>query len=182
MPSPAPLTDRQTQRLITALRHGTPLDTAVTALRIDMAAVWPTARHSERLAVALTGRDPDTTEEAARAARAAYLHLLALGVPAARAELAIGTDQPGKWRSEDPAFARACAAVTEAAAPYRTTTRPRLTPQTVATFLEALENGASVKAAAAAAGITHTAVYQRRRRDTEFATAMDEARAAHRAG
>jgi hypothetical protein len=52
-------------------------------------------------------------------ARADYLRLLALGVPAARAELIFGIGEAGNWRGRDPAYARACTAVIEAAAGYR---------------------------------------------------------------
>jgi hypothetical protein len=49
----------------------------------------------------------------------------------------------------------------------------------VARFLQALRQPqTTVLAAAAAVGVTQAAIYQRRRRDTEFAVAMDKARAA----
>jgi hypothetical protein len=57
----------------------------------------------------------------------------------------------------------------------------RLTTERVARFLQALRQPeATVLAAAATVGVTQAAIYQRRRRDTEFAAAMDKARAAAR--
>ncbi|WP_331733199.1 hypothetical protein OHU34_43825 (plasmid) [Streptomyces sp. NBC_00080] len=58
-----------------------------------------------------------------------------------------------------------------------------MTPQVTRRFLERLRiPRTTVRTAAAAAGVTNTAIYQRRRRDPEFAQAMraaqEEARAA----
>ncbi|WP_328643911.1 hypothetical protein [Streptomyces canus] len=178
MPHSVPLSTRQADRLITALRHGQDLDDAVTTLGLDMAAVWPTARTHPRLAVALAGRDPDTDTERGRLARADFLRLLALGLPPSVAELALAEGDPGRWRGEDPAYAQACAAASTAADAYASRARTRrMTPKVTRTFLDALTAGTTVEAAAAAAGITKPAVYQRRRRDSEFAAAMDAARA-----
>lgn len=175
---PDPLTPEQSARLITKLRHGRPLDEAAEELGLDLAAVWATARTDTRLAVALTGHDPDTADGRGRIARAEYLRLLALGVPPSRADLIMGSGHAGAWRGGDPAYAKACAAVSEAAARYNRTRPARLTPVRVARFLDELSKpSATVTAAAAAAGITTVAIYQRRRRDAEFAQAMDRARA-----
>ncbi|MFF7176828.1 hypothetical protein [Streptomyces pseudovenezuelae] len=171
------LTVRQAETLITALRTGQNLDEAVTTLRLDLAAVWSTARTHTRLAVALAGRDPDTDIERARAARGDFLRLLALGLPAARAELAVGGNI-GTWRGDDPAYSRACVAASEAAASYASRDQGRMTPQVTRRFLDRLRTpGTTVRTAAAAAGVTNTAIYQRRRRDPGFADAMKAAQA-----
>ncbi|EST17911.1 hypothetical protein [Streptomyces roseochromogenus] len=167
------------QQLIAALRHGEALDDAAEALGVGLTSVWAAARSDVRLTIALAGRDPDAAAERARIARAEYLRLLALGVPRARAELILGEGDPSSWRT-DPAYARACDAVVEAAVPYGYARQLRLTPQRVARFLHTLRREGrkgSVKAAAAAVGISPSAVYQRRHRDPEFARAMDRARA-----
>ncbi|WP_406368778.1 hypothetical protein OG788_02195 [Streptomyces sp. NBC_00647] len=83
----------------------------------------------------------------------------------------------GTWRT-DPAYAKACAAAAEAAAPYAASRWARLTPATVARFLAALR--------------THPTPARRPRRrppvsphrpsisgadaTAAFASAMDEAR------
>ncbi|MFD5856104.1 hypothetical protein [Streptomyces chartreusis] len=176
----AQLSPRQADRLITALRHGQTLDTTVAELGLELTAVWARARTDTRLAIALAGRDPDGPEEATRAARADFLRLLALGMPASRAELIVGVSSTSGWR-RDPSFAMACDAVSSAAAPYGNPRQMRLTPERVARFLEELSKpGTTVLAAAAAVGVTPPAVYQRRRRDLEFAKAMDKARDAAR--
>ncbi|MEU1916194.1 hypothetical protein [Streptomyces massasporeus] len=180
MPDVAPLTPRHADRLITALRHGLRLDTAVADLGLDLPAVWASARTDTRLTIALAGRDPDGAEEQSRTARADFLRLLALGVAPGRAELILGVPSTSGWRS-DPAFARACDAVTSAAAPYGHPRQVRLDPKRVAAFLEALSTpGTTVLAAAAAVGVTPNAIYQRRKRDGQFAKAMDAARLAAR--
>ncbi|MFJ3673625.1 hypothetical protein ACIPSE_45010 [Streptomyces sp. NPDC090106] len=171
----ATLTRDASDRLVAALCNGRTLDDAVTDLRVERAAVWATAATDTRLVVALAGRNPDAPEEAARLARADYLRLLALGLTPSRAELIIGAGHPGGWRS-DPLYAAACDAVSAASAPYGYIGQVRFTPQRVREFLDALRAGATVKAAAATAGITTPAVYQRRRRDNTFAVAMDAAR------
>ncbi|MER7688648.1 hypothetical protein [Streptomyces sp. NPDC097610] len=176
----AQLTTRQADRLITALRHGQALDTAVADLHLELSAVWASARTDTRLTIALSGRDPDGPDEASRAVRADFLRLLALGVAPSRAELIVGVSSTSGWRS-DPAFATACNAVSSAAAPYGHNRQMRLTPARVARFLKALSApGTTVLAAAAAVGVTASAIYQRRHRDDEFAKAMDAARAAAR--
>ncbi|MFF0698374.1 hypothetical protein ACFYU4_37790 [Streptomyces tendae] len=181
MTDTALLTTRQTDRLVTALRHGQDLDAAAAGLGLSLTAVWATARTDTRLAVALAGRDPDAAEERGRALRAEFLRLLALGVPPSRAELILGSTKFSGRRGEDPAFAAACDAVSAAAAPYGHTRQVRLTPQRVAQFLEELSRPrATLVAAAAAAGVTPAAIYQRRRRDKDFANAMDYARASAR--
>ncbi|MCX5182598.1 hypothetical protein [Streptomyces sp. NBC_00268] len=159
------------------LRHGQALDTAVAALGLELTSVWASARNDTRLTTALAGRDPDAPEEASRTVRADFLRLLALGVAPSRAELILGVPSTSGWRS-DPAFAKACDAVSSAAAPYAHTRQNRLTPERVARFREALRTpGTTVLAAAAAAaiGVTTLAIYQRRHRDAEFAKAMDAA-------
>ncbi|MGW2550057.1 hypothetical protein [Streptomyces sp. NPDC001635] len=182
MNDPALLTTSQTERLVTALRTGQALDDAAAALRLDLSAVWATARTNTRLTIALAGRDPDAADERARIARADYLRLLALGMTPSRAELILGSGHPGGWRGDDSQFAQACEAVSAAAAPYGYTGMTRLTMERVSRFLQALSRPkTTVLAAAAAAGVTPAAIYQRRRRDAEFAQAMDEARAAQEA-
>ncbi|WP_330346608.1 hypothetical protein OG858_47265 (plasmid) [Streptomyces europaeiscabiei] len=177
MTGTARLTARQSAQLITALRHGRPLDEAAADLRLDLAAVWATARTDTRLVIALAGRDPDAIAEQGRTARAEYLRLLALGVAPSLAEQIMGGGHVGGWRGRDPAYAHACTAVREASALYHRTRQTRLTPERVARFLDELRTpAATVKGAAAAAGITPVAIYQRRRRDPEFAQAMDDAR------
>ncbi|MGV9509360.1 hypothetical protein ACWDQZ_27545 [Streptomyces tendae] len=182
MTDTARLTARQTNRLITALRHGQALDLAAADLGLSLTSVWATARTDTRLTIALAGRDPDAPEEHGRTLRADFLRLLALGVPPSRAELILGTGGSGRWRGDDPAFARACDAVSDASAPYGHVGQIRLTPARVARFLEELgKQGTTLVAAAAAAGVTPAAIYQRRRRDDDFAKAMDAARASARA-
>lgn len=179
MTDSAPLTDRQAEQLVTMLRTGQPVDDAAAALGLELHAVWARARTDTRLTIALAGRDPDAADERARTARADYLRLLALGVTSSRAELILGSGHAGGWRGDDRAFAQACDAVSAAAAPYGYTGMTRLTTERVGRFLRALSTPrTTVLAAAAAAGVTKDAIYQRRRRDAEFATAMDKARAA----
>ncbi|MFE6639551.1 hypothetical protein ACFVFT_38445 [Streptomyces tendae] len=181
MTDTARITARQTNKLIAALRHGQALDLAAADLGIALPAVWAAARTDTRLAIALAGRDPDAAEERSRTLRADFLRLLALGVPPSRAELILGTGGSGGWRGDDPAFARACDAVSDASAPYGHVGQIRLTPARVARFLEELgKQGTTLVAAAAAAGVTSAAIYQRRRRDDDFAKAMDAARASAR--
>ncbi|MFF2205129.1 hypothetical protein [Streptomyces sp. NPDC058145] len=96
--------------------HGQALDEAAAELGVDLRAVWVRARTDTRLAVALAGRDPDALDERGHALRADYLRLLALGLPPSRAELILGTGDPGAWRGDDPAFAAACDAVSAASA------------------------------------------------------------------
>ena len=178
----AQLTARQADRLITALRHGQALDAAAADLNLDLSAVWASARTDTRLTIALAGRDPDSPDEATRIARADFLRILALGVAPSRVELILGVPSTSGWRS-DPTFAAACDAVSAAAAPYGYVRQMRFTPERVARFLEALSKpGTTVLAAAAAAGVTASAVYQRRHRDAEFARSMDAARNAARQG
>lgn len=178
--STAQLTARQADRLVTALRQGQTLDAAVSGLDLELSAVWAAARTDTRLTIALAGRDPDGAEEAGRILRADFLRLLALGVPPSRAELILGASSSGGWRS-DPAFAEACDAVSAAAAPYGYTRQIRLTPERVARFLKELSKPrTTIVKAAAAVGVTVPAIYQRRRRDAEFAKPMDVARAAAR--
>ncbi|PKW05318.1 hypothetical protein SAMN05428944_7667 [Streptomyces sp. 1222.5] len=114
MTDPVPLTGRQANRLITALRHGRDLDVAATELGIELRAVWARARTDTRLAIALAGRDPDVLEERGRTLRADYLRLLALGLSPGRAELILGITGAGAWRRDDPTFAAACDAVSAA--------------------------------------------------------------------
>ncbi|MEV6404138.1 hypothetical protein AB0M58_14485 [Streptomyces bobili] len=176
MTDTARLTYRQASQLITALQHGQALDDAVAT--IELTAVWTRARTDTRLAIALAGRDPDAPEERSRTVRADFLRLLALGLPPSRAELILGVSHTSGWRS-DSVFAGACDAVTAAAAPYGYTKRTRLSPQRVAAFLKVLSTpGTTVLTAAAAAGVTPSAIYQKRRRDKEFARAYDAARRA----
>lgn len=140
MNDPAPLTARQTARLITALQQGQDLDDAAAALRIELSSVWARARTDTRLTIALAGRDP------------------ALGVSPSRAELILGVPGPGAWRSSRT-FARACDAVSALAAAYMDIGQPRLTPQWVKRFLEELSSsGTSVFAAAVAVGIAPAAI------------------------
>ncbi|CAM5290529.1 hypothetical protein STENM327S_03596 [Streptomyces tendae] len=127
-----------------------------------------------RLTIALAGRDPDAPEEHGRTLRADFLRLLSLGVPPSRAEMILGSTSFSGWRGDDPAFAQACDAVSDFAAPYGHTGQIRLTPARVARFLEAL---GKPKATLAAAGATPAAIYQRCRRDEAFAKAMGEVRA-----
>ncbi|MCX4633493.1 hypothetical protein [Streptomyces sp. NBC_01443] len=54
----------------------------------------------------------------------------------------------------------------------------RFTPERRRPFLEYLQAGMATTKAAAEAGITSATVYQRRRRDPDFAAAMDRATAA----
>ncbi|MGI5507564.1 hypothetical protein [Streptomyces sp. CA-106131] len=179
MTDSAPLSDSQTDQLVTALRTGQSVDAAATILGLELSAVWARARTDTRLTIALAGRDPETGDERARVARAEYLRLLALGVAPTRAQLILGSGHPGSWRGDDPAFAQACDAVSAAAAPFGYTGMTRLTTERVARFLQALSKPeTTVLAAAAAVGVTQAAIYQRRSRDAEFAVAMDKARAA----
>jgi hypothetical protein len=181
MTTPAPLNGRQADRLIAALRQGQALDEAATRLRLDLSAVWARARTDTRLVIALAGRNPDTFDERGRMARAEYLRLLALGVAPSQAELILGSGRAADWRSDDPAFAQACDAVSAQASSFEHKGLTRLTPERVGRFLQALSRPqTTVLAAAAAVGISPAAVYQRRRRDKEFGVAMDAARAAAR--
>ncbi|MFF9178637.1 hypothetical protein [Streptomyces sp. NPDC014793] len=154
MTAPAPLPARLANRLITALRHSQALDEAAAEQGIDLRAVWVRARTATRLAIALACRDPDTHTERGHALRANYLRLLALGLPPSRAELILGTGDPGAWRGDDPAYAAACDAVSAASAPYGSLKPMRLTPERDARFLEELRTpGTTVLAAAAAVGV-----------------------------
>ncbi|MGW1588045.1 hypothetical protein [Streptomyces sp. NPDC002386] len=142
---------------ITALRHGQVLDEAAAEQGIDLRAVRVRARTDTRLAIALAGRDPDARTERGRALRIGYLRLLALVLPPSRAELILGTGDPGAWRGDDPAFAAACDAVAAASAstPYGSPKPMRLTLERVARSPEELRTpGTTVLAAAAAVGVS----------------------------
>ncbi|OKJ74319.1 hypothetical protein AMK32_35530 [Streptomyces sp. CB01883] len=52
---PVPLTGRQANRLLTALRHGQDLDDAATELGIERRAVWAGAGTDTRLPIAQAG-------------------------------------------------------------------------------------------------------------------------------
>ncbi|MFE5406950.1 hypothetical protein ACFQ9Z_37865 [Streptomyces sp. NPDC056580] len=143
--------------------------------------MWARARTDTRLAIALAGRDPDVPEERGHTLRADYLRLLALGLPSGRAELILGISGAEAWPGDDPTFAPASDAVSAASPPCGASRIIRLTPQHLARFLEELSKlGTTVIATAAAIGVSSAAIYQRRGRDEEFATAMDDARASAR--
>ncbi|MEU9067595.1 hypothetical protein AB0D60_11990 [Streptomyces sp. NPDC048306] len=57
MTDTALLTGRETNRLVTVLRHGRALDLAAADLGLSLTAVWATARTDTRLTIALAGRD-----------------------------------------------------------------------------------------------------------------------------
>ncbi|SEE39226.1 hypothetical protein SAMN05216532_8059 [Streptomyces sp. 2231.1] len=164
------------------LRPGRDLDVAATELGIELRAVWARAQTDTRLAIAPAGRDPDVLEERGRTLRADYLRLLAVGVglSSGRAELILGIRGAGAWRGDDPTFAAACDAVSAASPLGRASRVIRLTPQRVARFLEELSKPGTTVVAAAAIGVSSTAIYQRRGRDEAFAKAMDDARASAR--
>ncbi|MEV6735078.1 hypothetical protein [Streptomyces sp. NPDC051364] len=85
--------------------------------------------------------------------------------------------RPNTWRSEQSVFAAACDAVA-AATVRRAERRPsRFTPERRRRFLDYLWSGMATTKAAAEVGITTATVYQRRRRDPDFAEAMDRATA-----
>src|SRR3954454_10831672 len=96
----APLVPTETEALVNALRHGRSVEDAADDLRMSLESVWAAARADTRLTIALAGRDPDAVEEPGRRARADFLRLLALGVPAAHAELILGVGESGRWRGE----------------------------------------------------------------------------------
>ncbi|WP_327358403.1 hypothetical protein [Streptomyces sp. NBC_01304] len=144
-------------------------------MKLHPADVWHTAATSPRLAVALAGRDPDDLGEQGRMERAHYLYLIALGLPAARAEQAIGSMNAGKWRGQDPNFALACKVVAKASQAYAQPKRPRITPDAIERFLTELRKGGMVKDACALAGVTPAAMYQRRKRDGDFARVWNQA-------
>ncbi|KPI25361.1 hypothetical protein OV450_7350 [Actinobacteria bacterium OV450] len=130
----------------------------------------------------LAGTDPDELGAAGLIQRAEYLRLLALGcTPSLAAQILFdGAGKACHWRQEDPVFARACDAVKELGAGRPAPARaPRFTPERRCVFLERLESGLSVTAAAAAVGVTVAVLYQRRKRDPAFAAAMDAAHHAH---
>ncbi|MEU6656871.1 hypothetical protein ABZ904_48145 [Streptomyces sp. NPDC046900] len=58
MTDSAPLTDSQTDQLVTALRTGQSVDAAATILGLELSAVWARARTDTRLTIALAGRTP----------------------------------------------------------------------------------------------------------------------------
>ncbi|MBD2818564.1 hypothetical protein ID867_15415 [Streptomyces parvulus] len=118
MTDTARLTARQTNRLITALRHGQALDLAAADLALGLPSVWATARTDTRLTIALAGRDPDAPQEHGRTLRADFLRLLALGVPPSRAELILGSTSFNGWRGT---IQRSRVPVTRSATPQRRT-------------------------------------------------------------
>ncbi|MFJ3205678.1 hypothetical protein [Streptomyces sp. NPDC086989] len=143
-----------------------------------MREVFTAARTDTALALLLAGTDPEELGAAGIIERAEYVRLLALGcTPSLAAQILFeGAGKAGGWRSEDPAFARACDAAGELGAGRSAPARsPRFTPERRRAFLDHLEAGLSVTAAAAEVGITTAVVYQRRKRDAAFAAAVDTA-------
>ncbi|MFI6013369.1 hypothetical protein ACIBAG_31970 [Streptomyces sp. NPDC051243] len=115
--------------------------------------------------------------------RADFLRLLVLGITPSRAELILDSANSGAWRDDDLAFAKACDAVSAAAAPYGHTGQMRLTPARVTRFLRELNKpGTTIYGAAAVVRVTKMAIHKRRSRDAESAKATDAARAVARKG
>ncbi|KPI34134.1 hypothetical protein OV450_6045 [Actinobacteria bacterium OV450] len=173
---------RKRSTLFDGLRNGQDVATAAQAAGLDVRTVFTAARTDTALALLLAGSDPDELGAAGLIQRAEYLRLLALGcTPSLAAQILFdGAGKASHWRQEDPVFARACEAVKEFGAGRPAPARaPRFTPERRRIFLEHLESGLSVTAAAAAVGITTAVIYQRRKRDPAFAAAMDAAHHAH---
>ncbi|MFE2554176.1 hypothetical protein ACFXGI_37555 [Streptomyces sp. NPDC059355] len=179
---PDVLSARKRSTLFDRLRNGQDVATAAQAAGLGVRVVFTAARTDTALALLLAGTDPDGIGAASITERAEYLRLLALGcTPSLAAQILFdGAGKASHWRQADPAFARACDAVKELGAGRPAPARaPRFTPQRRRTFLDHLEAGLSVTAAAAQVGITTAVIYQRRKRDPAFATAMDTAHRAH---
>ncbi|MCX4546447.1 hypothetical protein [Streptomyces sp. NBC_01565] len=173
----ASLPARKRLVLLSHLRNGADVAAAAREAGLNVRQVFTAARTDTALALALAGTDPDELGAAGIIARADYLRLLALGcTPSLAAQILFdGAGTAGHWR-RNKVFASACEAVKDlssaAPAPARA---PRFTPERRHDFLARLEKGMAVTAAAAETGITTAVVYQRRRRDSAFASAMDHA-------
>ncbi|MFF4104358.1 hypothetical protein [Streptomyces sp. NPDC001903] len=118
--------------------------------------MFTAARTDTALVLLLAGTDPDEVGATGITERAEYLRLLALGcTPSLAAQILFGgAGKASHWRRDDPAFARACDAVKELGAGQPAPARaPRFTPDRRRGFLDHLEGGLSVTAAAAEVGI-----------------------------
>ncbi|WP_369780159.1 hypothetical protein [Streptomyces sp. R33] len=180
MPDALPARKRST--LFDRLRNGQDVPTAAQAAGLEVREVFTAARTDTALALLLAGTDPDEVGATGITDRAEYLRLLALGcTPSLAAQILFdGAGKASHWRRDDPAFARACDAVKDLGAGQPAPVRaPRFTPERRRAFLDHLEAGLSVTAAAAEVGITTAVIYQRRKRDRAFAAAMDAAHHAH---
>ncbi|WP_406511210.1 hypothetical protein OG851_01235 [Streptomyces sp. NBC_00161] len=176
---PDKLPARTRSAVLARLRTGEAVQAAAEELGVPVREVFRAARTDAGLALALAGVDPDSVEAVGIVGRADYLRLLALGASASLASQILfdGGGQANTWRSDQPAFAAACDAVTDATV-KRAERRPsRFTPERRRQFLEHLRAGMATTKAAGEVGITNAAVYQRRRRDPGFAAAMDRATA-----
>ncbi|KPI06581.1 hypothetical protein OV450_3693 [Actinobacteria bacterium OV450] len=179
---PGPMGARKRSTLFEGLRNGQDVATAALAAGLDARTVFTAARTDTALALLLAGTDPDELGAAGVIERAEYLRLRALAcTPSLAAQILFdGARKASHWRQDDPAFARACVAVTELGAGRPAPARaPRFTPERRRSFLEHLASGRSVTAAAAHVGITSAVIYQRRKRDPAFAVAMAAAPHAH---
>ncbi|MEV6584116.1 hypothetical protein AB0M92_39010 [Streptomyces sp. NPDC051582] len=172
------LSARKRSTLFDGLRNGQDVATAAEAAGVGVRQVFTAARTDTALALLLAGTDPDDPGATGIIKRAEYLRLLALGcTPSLAAQILLdGTGKASGWRREDPAFAQACDAAGNLASGQPAPARaPRFTPERRRAFLDHLEAGLSVTAAAAEVGITTAVIYQRRKRDPAFAAAMDTA-------
>ncbi|KPI33709.1 hypothetical protein OV450_6417 [Actinobacteria bacterium OV450] len=123
---------RKRSTLFDGLRNGQAVAAAAQVAGLDVRAVFTAARTDTALAFLLAGTDPDDLGAAGVIERAEYLRLLALGcTPSLAAQILFdGAGKAGRWRQEDPVFARASDAVKELRAgrpapPTRLTRAPR---------------------------------------------------------
>lgn len=165
--------------VIDRLRTGEDAFDVADDLGLPIRSVYITARTNTDLALALAGKDPHAYEAEGDIGRAEYLRLLALGCSPTLADRILfdGAARATKWRSDDPNFGVACDVVASARAKRSGRRTARFTPSRIDAFLNILLHGHTVVFAAAEVGVTSALVYQRRRRDAGFKSAMDEARA-----
>ncbi|WP_371801546.1 hypothetical protein OHA38_43300 (plasmid) [Streptomyces sp. NBC_01732] len=171
--------------LIALLRDGSSPDLAAEQCGVTLQNLLNAAPYDAQLAIALAGRDPYATEERRIAQRSVFLGQLALGIRVADAARTAGvsTSQVNGWADRDPYFGRAYQAVLRYTKEFPApAAQARLSPRRVAQLLALLRTGKySVTKAAGEVGVTGSAIYARRKRDSQFAQLVREAVAAGQA-